>query len=269
MKKFWKCILWAVLISVVLWVFWANTALEMNTIVLQEENLPLGFDGFRIAHISDFHSAVEMTDSVISKLESAKPDMICITGDLISSGDKTVETALNFAGKAAEIAPCYFVTGNHENMVSEALYTALLTGLKSKGVIALADEQVILEKDDAQIALVGHFWGDTHDVGNLSDFTGYRILLSHQPEAIADYAAAGYELVLAGHAHGGQFRLPFVGGVYAPGQGIFPEYDAGVHSRECTDMVISRGIGNSVIPLRFHNRPEVIVVELKCLTSAA
>lgn len=268
MKKYWKLAVLVGLIALILWVLWANTALEMNTIVLQEEKLPQGFDGFRIAHISDFHSAAVMTDAVIDKLESANPDIICITGDLISSGDKTVKTALKLAEKAAKIAPCYFVTGNHENMVSKELFTVLLEGLKDNGVILLADEQVILDKGDAQIALVGHFWGDTHAVGEISDFDGYRVLLSHHPEAINDYASAGYELVLTGHAHGGQFRLPFVGGLYAPGQGFLPEYDAGVFSQECTDMVVSRGIGNSTIPLRFNNRPEVILIELKCLTPA-
>ena len=269
MKKIRKLLIptvFVLAIAVIAWILWANTALELNTVVLQEKTLPDGFDGFRIAHISDFHSSGKLVDDVVKKLKSAEPDIICITGDLIDSGDSSVETALHLAEAVAEIAPCYFITGNHENLISQELNKELLSGLMDKGVVVLDDKQTILQRNGAQIALAGHFWGDTENVGDISDFEGYRILLSHQPEAIIDYALSGYELVLAGHAHGGQFRLPFVGGVYAPGQGFFPQYDAGVFTQESTEMVVSRGIGNSVIPLRFNNRPEVILIELKCLT---
>ena len=77
------------------------------------------------------------------------------------------------------------------------------------------------------------------------------------------YAACGVELVLAGHAHGGQVRLPFIGGLIAPGQGLFPEYDAGCYAIEDMKMIVSRGIGNSVIPLRINNRPEIVVIDLQ------
>ena len=101
-------------------------------------------------------------------------------------------------------------------------------------------------------------------MGELTDFDGYRILLSHRPECFTDYVAGEYDLVLAGHAHGGQFRLPFVGGLYAPGQGILPDYDSGLYREGRTDMVVSRGIGNSSFPIRFNNRPEVILLILEC-----
>ena len=118
--------------------------------------------------------------------------------------------------------------------------------------------------DGDYITLAGHGWGDTDQIGNLRPDEGYCILLSHQPEGFEDYAAAGFDLVFSGHAHGGQIRVPLIGAVYAPGQGLFPKYDSGLYSEGCTDMVVSRGIGNSVLPFRFNNQPEVIVVELKC-----
>ena len=77
------------------------------------------------------------------------------------------------------------------------------------------------------------------------------------------YVRADVDLVLSGHAHGGQFRLPFVGGLVAPNQGLFPKYDAGLYTEENTNMIVSRGIGNSILPFRFNNRPEVILIELK------
>ena len=268
MKRLVRILKVVVLILFVAWVFWANTALELNTMVVEEANLPAAFDGFRIAHISDFHSSGRMTKKVIEKLKLAKPDIICITGDLMDSRDDTADVALAFVEEAVKIAPCYFVTGNHEKLISEELYTALLQGLQEKGVILLDDRAVFLQKNGAEVILAGHFWGDTDEIDSISNFDGYRILLSHQPESFLDYAEAKYDLVLVGHAHGGQFRLPFLGGVYAPGQGFFPEYDAGIYSQNQTDMIVSRGIGNSTIPLRFNNRPEIVLVELKCLTEA-
>ena len=84
-----------------------------------------------------------------------------------------------------------------------------------------------------------------------------------EPQHFESYASSKYDLVLTGHVHGGQFRLPFIGGLYGPGQGLLPEYDSGVYSSSDTDMVVSRGIGNSVFPVRFNNRPEVILITLK------
>ena len=92
---------------------------------------------------------------------------------------------------------------------------------------------------------------------------GYTILLSHRPELFDTYVDSGVDLVFSGHAHGGQFRLPFVGGLVAPNQGLFPEYDAGQFTRENTTMLVSRGVGNSIVPLRINNRPEIVVAQLK------
>ena len=91
-----------------------------------------------------------------------------------------------------------------------------------------------------------------------------QILLSHRPEYFTDYVAGKYDVILSGHAHGGQARLPFLGGVIAPGQGQFPKYDSGVYTEGRSNMVISRGIGNSSFPIRFANRPEVILITLRC-----
>ena len=101
-----------------------------------------------------------------------------------------------------------------------------------------------------------------HKLEELGISNGFSILLSHRPEFFDIYTECGFDLVLSGHAHGGQFRLPFVGGLIAPGQGFFPEYDSGVYIENGTTMVISRGLGNSRFPIRFNNPPEIVVVEL-------
>ena len=92
---------------------------------------------------------------------------------------------------------------------------------------------------------------------------GFTLLLSHRPELFDTYADHDIDLVLSGHAHGGQFRLPLIGGLVAPDQGLFPKYDAGLYSEGNTSMIVSRGLGNSIIPVRFNNRPEVVLIELK------
>ena len=92
---------------------------------------------------------------------------------------------------------------------------------------------------------------------------GYTVLLSHRPELFDLYVDIGVDLVFSGHAHGGQFRMPVIGGLVAPNQGLFPKYDAGLFAEENTKMIVSRGMGNSIIPFRINNPPEVVIVELK------
>jgi predicted MPP superfamily phosphohydrolase len=97
----------------------------------------------------------------------------------------------------------------------------------------------------------------------LSDsFSGFNLLLAHHPEYIGNYVCAGAGLVFSGHAHGGQFRLPLIGGLYAPGQGVLPTYDAGLYSLGNTQMIVSRGLGNSRFPFRLNNRPDLVVAAL-------
>ena len=174
-----------------------------------------------------------------------------------------------------EIAPCYYVTGNHEARVSE--YYELRDGLIEQGVVVLDDERIELELSGKTIALLGvndpsfqtdYLFGDSETVmqGKLQEISDeeneFTILLSHRPELFGVYADSNMDLVLSGHAHGGQFRLPFVGGLVAPNQGLFPKYDAGLYTEENTNMIVSRGIGNSILPFRFNNRPEVILIDL-------
>jgi predicted MPP superfamily phosphohydrolase len=96
-----------------------------------------------------------------------------------------------------------------------------------------------------------------------SDGNGFTILLSHRPELFDTYANHDLDLILSGHAHGGQFRIPFIGGVVAPNQGFFPKFDAGIYTDGDTNMLVSRGVGNSIFPFRVNNRPEIILIELK------
>ena len=268
----------AVIVGLAIWTVWGNSALMLSKLTVKGSNIPKSFDGYRIAQISDLHNAEfgDRNEKLIEMLQKAEPDIIAITGDLIDSSKTDINIALAFAEEAVQIAPTYFITGNHEAMVSAQEYADLENGLLEAGVNVLHDKEIVLEQNEERLLLIGiddpAYADRPSDVGVSMDsetinelFTteGYRILLSHRPEYFDQYVEAEGDLVLSGHAHGGQFRLPFVGGLVAPGQGLFPTYDSGLYSKNKTSMVVSRGIGNSIIPMRFNNRPEVVLIELR------
>ena len=268
-----------ILVALVIWIAWGNTALELNTYTVSSAKLPQSFDGYRIAHVSDLHNAEMGKDNekLLTILRDADPDMIAITGDLIDSRSTNVEIALNFIREAVKIAPCYYVTGNHEARVNE--YDELKSGMEAAGVIVLEDARTEISLEGKTITLIGvndpsyqtdYLFGDSETVMNTkleelhTENDGFTVLLSHRPELFDAYTDHGMDLVLSGHAHGGQFRLPFIGGLVAPNQGLFPKYDAGLFSEGSTTMIVSRGVGNSIIPIRINNRPEIVTVTLQC-----
>ena len=268
----------AILFALIAWIIWGNTALELNTYTIRSSKLPQSFDGYRIAHVSDLHNA-EMgknNEKLLTMLRDADPDMIAITGDLVDSRNTDIEVALQFVREAVKIAPCYYVTGNHEARISE--YDELKEAMEAAGVTVLKDAQTEISLTGEFITLIGvndpsyqtdYLFGDAKTVMNTkleelhTEQDRFTILLSHRPELFDAYADHGIDLVLSGHAHGGQFRLPFIGGLIAPNQGLFPEYDAGIYTEGNTNMLVSRGIGNSILPFRINNRPEVILIELQ------
>lgn len=276
-KKKTICILSGILLILIVWTAWGNAALELNTYTISSRGLPDAFDGYRIAQVSDLHNA-EFGDGnqrLLDVLREAEPDMIAITGDLIDSRKTNIAVALAFAEEAVRIAPCYYVSGNHEARVPE--YRELKAGLEAAGVTVLDDARVEIEISGTIITIIGvndpSFLADylTSDAAVMdrklselsSEDASFTILLSHRPELFDTYAAHDMDLVLTGHAHGGQFRLPLIGGLIAPNQGLFPKYDDGLYSEGNTNMIVSRGLGNSIIPFRFNNRPEVVLIELK------
>ena len=261
-----------------IWILWGNTALMVNEIIISSGHIPSVFSSFRIAQVSDLHNAEfgEDNEKLLQMLSECDPDIIVITGDLVDANHTDIDVALAFADEAVKIAPTYYVTGNHEAVISR--YDVLKSGLETAGVIVLEDEAISLERNGDSIILIGLSDPDATIKGDLfgevpamvstklrslmEGNSGYTVLLSHRPELFETYVSNSIDLVLSGHAHGGQFRLPFVGGLIAPNQGLLPKYDAGLYTGCNTKMVVSRGIGNSIIPIRFNNRPEIVVVTL-------
>ena len=280
MKGNWKIILpiiVAIILVLVVWIRWGHTALEINEYKIVSNSVPQNFHGFRIAQVSDLHNAEfgEGNSKLIQLLSQTEPDIIVLTGDLIDSRQTDIRIALTFAREAMKIAPVYYVSGNHEARVSE--YEDLKMGLAEAGVIILENQKVEITQEGESITLMGiddpsfqedYLFGDSESVArqaieNLqNESDGYTVLLSHRPELFDLYVETEMDLVFSGHAHGGQFRLPFVGGLVAPNQGFFPKYDAGQFNEENTTMIVSRGVGNSIIPIRVNNRPEIVVATL-------
>lgn len=245
---------------------WGNTSVGLNTYTITDSEISKEFDGYRIALISDVHNS-RLWEKALKKVEKADPDIVVITGDLVDRRSPDVELALSFVFEMMKLTKgnCFYVTGNHEMNLPEETYAQLMDGLKTMGVTVMDDSVTMLHNGtENAIALVGHGWGDLDDYSHLTDFEGYKILLAHDPFDFEDYAAAGFDLVLSGHTHGGQVRLPFAGGVYFPDEGLFPKYDGGEFTIGDSTMVVSRGIGNSAFPIRFLNRPEVVIIEFDC-----
>ena len=267
----------AILILLIIWIAYGNTDLEIYKYNVKSEDIPSEFDNFRIVQISDLHNAEfgENNEKLLLMLKQADADIIAITGDMIDSRNTDIDVAISFAQKAVNIAPVYYVNGNHESRVLEE-YEKLKQGLTDAGVTILENSSADITIGDEAITLIGindptfrmELVDDTmeqniaHQLEDMiPDNDNYKVLLAHRPEYF-DVYAGNVDLVLSGHAHGGQFRIPFIGGLVAPGQGFFPEYYEGSHIKENTEMIVSRGIGNSIIPFRINNKPEIIVAEL-------
>ena len=267
-----------VILCLGIWTLWGNIALEVNEYEIVSDRIPEAFAGFRIAQVSDLHNKDfgEGYGQLLTLLSQINPDIIVVTGDLIDSRQTDLDIALEFAWQAGKIARVYYVSGNHEARVPE--YEDLKIGLVKAGVVILENQKVQITREGESITIMGiddpsfqedYLFGDSESVArqaieNLQNESDeYTILLSHRPELFDLYVETEMDLVFSGHAHGGQFRLPLIGGLVAPNQGFFPKYDAGRFSQENTTMIVSRGVGNSIIPVRFNNRPEIIVVELK------
>ncbi len=245
------------------WLLWGNLAVTVSTFRVTLPDLPSGFDGFRIAQVSDLHNAEFGKDNarLLDKLREASPDLIVLTGDLVDSRRTDIEIAVSFAEQAVKIAPTYYVTGNHEARLAD--YGVLREGLLAAGVTVLENQAAVLTRGTDRVTLYGlqdPAFGDSPALPETEDLL---ILLAHRPEYFERYAAQGADLVLSGHAHGGQVRLPFLGGLIAPGQGFLPKYDAGIYKEYGAVMAVSRGLGNSIIPIRVNDPPELVILILQ------
>jgi predicted MPP superfamily phosphohydrolase len=273
-KRWWFWPMWILLLlGGCVFLQFENKSLVTSRYVYTNQSLPASLEGFRIVHLSDLHSTSfgKEQSRLIEQISSLQPNLIVLTGDLIDARrtkkEEQLSPALKLAEQAARIAPVYYVPGNHE--ADSRLYPTLRKELSLRGVTVLEGERVKLEDS---VYLIGMddplFYRSVDDFAfesrlrELIPSDGFSILLSHRPERISAYAEAGADLVFSGHAHGGQIRFPWGGGLIAPGQGFFPRYTSGLYREGDTTMAVSRGLGNSLFPFRVWNRPEILLLEI-------
>lgn len=266
----------AVISAMILWIWHHNTTVTSTNYAVSSGNLPESFDGFTIVQVSDLHNDVfgQNNCDLISAIDDVSPDIIVLTGDIMDSYDTDLDVACEFIDGIIDIAPVYYTTGNHEYRFP-LTYEKFEQHMISAGVAVIRNKSAEIELNGEKITISG---AEDPDFSGIKDFKdtlffsdrlsnlkaeGFTLLLSHRPDIFETYCDIGFDLVLTGHAHGGQFRLPVLGGVLAPQQGLFPDYTEGVWKADSTTMIISRGLGNSVFPFRINNPPELVVVTLE------
>lgn len=277
-----------ILLGLALFVNWSNKSLVLTKYEYRSEAVPKDFDGFRIVQVSDLQSEYfgKNQKKLLDMVAKARPDIIVFTGDLLDRNHTDYQAGIIAMEGLIKIAPVYYVNGNHELALPESETSQIYDELRDMGVQVLFDESGIIERHGQQIHLIGiseytlyeskastkrtetsyepsvisdAIEGLTKDI----DREEMTILLAHEPQFLETYANDKIDLIFAGHAHGGQIRLPFTEGLFAPGQGVLPKLTSGMHKKDNTTMIISRGLGNSVFPLRIFNRPEIVAVDLK------
>lgn len=235
----------------------------------------------RIMALTDLHSTIygKKQKKLIKKIREYNPDVIVLVGDIAVDNKPHEGTELLLSDIAKEY-PCYYVTGNHEFKSGEVTYIKEMIG--GYGVTILEGNTALIDVNGQKIQLAGvddpngfdgsYYYEDgitdewreqlAHCKEELTDGI-YSILLSHRPELIEIYRNSGFDLVIAGHAHGGQVRIPgMVNGLYAPNQGLFPKYAGGLYELGDTTMIVSRGLCRNIIP-RVFNPPEIVVIDLE------
>lgn len=233
---------------------------------------------FKIAHLSDFHS--KPFKSILEKLLNEKPDIICITGDYINDRCKNKEKMLDYAKELLKIAPVYYITGNHERRLEN--FDTLMKELENTGFNILLNKCIdtkhctILGLDENQ-ADFSDYKARKNGTFVYKDMSPYfkelekskkfKLVLSHFPENFEgikelNYSQYDFDLQLSGHAHGGQWIMPFIGPLFSPGQGVLPKYARGEFGNR-PKLIVSRGLGNSEFPLRLFNHPELVIINIK------
>lgn len=291
MKIFLKRIIFCVVIFLDIFIIAAIASfitsffkIDVSKYTITSDKLPKEFEGFKILHLSDLHNKHLGKDNskLIAKIEEETPDIIVISGDMVSSNSKNFNSFLSLAENLSKKYPVYYVFGNHEQRLSNSKQLTLLTNLKALGINILDNTCFTISKKDSSITLYGlkqslnHYknylkGNDASDfsVAELNktfpnyDKSDFNILLSHNPLYFNAYADWGADLVFSGHIHGGLIRIPFIGGIISPERTLFPKYSGGEYKINTSTMIVSRGLGFSTLNLRIFNNPEICVVELK------
>lgn len=224
----------------------------------------------RLAVVSDLHSCAygDGQRTLLDAAAAQAPDAVLMTGDIVDDEMPEENAWTAMAGLAAAY-PCFYVTGNHEWWIADT--ERVLRRMEELGVAVLQGECAPLEVNGQTVAVCGIDDPDSGEseeqlaaAGNTVMENTFTVLLAHRPERIADYLAYPFDLVLSGHAHGGQWRIPgILNGLYAPHQGLFPTYAGGRYDFDGAAFIVSRGLAreSTKVP-RIFNRPELVIVDI-------
>ena len=242
--------------------------LSLTEYAVTDADLPQSFRGFKIVQLSDLHGA-QFGAELVDTVREQNPDIIALTGDFITTAED-LPAVEDLVRELVSICDVYFISGNHDFGSGEM--SRLSDVLEKAGIKYLSNEYVLPEKERESIVLAGvedpNSWEDMMSPEELAESMAaehpdkFRILLAHRNDWCEKYPALPVDLILCGHGHGGIVRLPGVGGIFGAGRTLFPEYDAGLFHSGSYDMIVSRGLGNSVPIPRILNRPEIITVNL-------
>ena len=264
-----------------------NYGLSVSRYDLSVTGLPASFSGTRIVQISDLHNASfgAGNERLLERIDALKPDLILVTGDLISSGDTDFSPALALmTGLAARYTTCLSL-GNHEQIhrwLAEEMHPTFLEKIEALGIHILDNSRMEWKRGDAFVDIFGYTSDLTYysgaDVLSSSGISrsdpaplleklgaprkAITLLMAHNPDYLESYASWGADVVFSGHLHGGVVRLPFAGGILSPSREWFPHFDAGLFRQGETIMVVNRGLGNSIIPVRIFNPPDISMITL-------
>lgn len=256
---------------------WGNKSLQTEQFTYTDARLPGGLDGLRMVHLSDLHGAVFGRDNahLLSAVVEARPDVIVITGDLVDENTARPEAYAAFLGESlAEIAPTYYVTGNHEWACGMEAVETIKQSLADGGVTVLTNEFVCVERGGDTIVLAGiddpNGYADQKSPEALATEVyaacgdPYWVLLAHRNDRFeSEYSLLGADLTVSGHGHGGCIRLPLTDGLLGTQHNLFPSHTAGFYENNGARQFVSRGLGNIGMTFRVFNRPQVAVITLE------
>lgn len=253
----------------ILYIYFDLNFTKVQYIDIGSEKLQ-GNDMFKILQISDFHDSKStiIWNRILTPVKKLEPDAIVLTGDIIDTYTRNLNNINKFVEEIVEINPnVYFVSGNHEWNCGYNI--RLIQGLKIRGVTVLNNTNRVIRINDTEINLCGidDYYTKSYNMDSAFNKTNRRnftILLSHAPDIIFKYKDIPADLILSGHTHGGQIRLPFIGALAAPGQGLFPKYNKGLYKLDSgTLLYIDSGVGTSVLPIRFCNRSQISLITIR------
>jgi len=256
--------------------------IDVTEYTINSSKIPKSFNGYKILQLSDLHNSSygKNNNRLLKKINEINPDIIVMTGDMVSSNTKNFDNFFSFSKEISKKYRTYYIMGNHELRMNKTNQEKIIASLKDLGIYILDNKKVELTKESDSILLYGlHQPVSTYKnvlkkstkedftLSNLEnifpklDNSRFNIILSHSPFIFEVLEKWGADLVLSGHVHGGLVRLPLIGGVLSPERTFFPKYDFGEYSIGDSKMILSRGLGNGTINLRVFNNPEICLIK--------